>query len=204
MQPQEKHILDTWHLNAKPWIHAISNHEIESRNLVTNQAIVDAILSLQPHNIWDVGCGEGWLCRALEKNGIETFGTDAIPELIESASAKGGKYATATYHQIIDRSFKPPGVFEAIVFNFSLFGNEITGELLKEIRTHIFPGGHLVIQTLHPYIVCGNEPYKDGWREGSWKGFAETFSNPAPWYYRTLESWVTVLNSCGLQLQTIT
>ena len=79
MQPQEAQILDTWHQNAKPWIHAIANQEIESRNLITNQAIVDAILSLHPNTIWDANCGEGWLSRALHENGIDYFGTDAIP-----------------------------------------------------------------------------------------------------------------------------
>ncbi|MES2777155.1 MAG: methyltransferase domain-containing protein [Bacteroidota bacterium] len=203
MQPQEKHILDTWHQNAGPWIDAISNNEIESRNLVTNQAIVNAVTSLHPKNIWDIGCGEGWLCRAFQQAGIETFGTDAIPALIASASAKGGEYAAATYQQIIDHSFAPTKKFEAVVFNFSLFGNEMVETLLKEIHHHIFQHGYLVIQTLHPHSACGTGAYEDGWREGSWTGFSEAFSNPAPWYFRTMEGWVKLLHGCGFQLQSI-
>ena len=204
MQPQEKHILDTWHQNAKPWMDAIANNEIESRLLVTNQAIIDAVLSLKPLSVWDVGCGEGWLSRAFQQAGIKTFGTDAIPELVAAAAQKGGNYAVSSYQQIINKDFSPPNLFDAIVFNFSLFGNEMVSELLGSIRRYISAGGRLVIQTLHPHTACGNEPYTNGWRQGSWAGFSEAFCNPAPWYFRTLESWVALLNSCGFRLQSIT
>jgi 2-polyprenyl-3-methyl-5-hydroxy-6-metoxy-1,4-benzoquinol methylase len=203
MQQQEAQILDTWHQNAKPWIHAIDNHEIESRNLVTNQAIIEAVLTLHPNRIWDVGCGEGWLCRALQQNNIATFGTDAIPELIDAAITKGGSYAVATYQQIIDGSYLPTEKFEAVLFNFSLFGNEMVEDLFKATHDHILPSGHLIIQTLHPHTACGDAAYEDGWRAGSWTGFADTFCNPAPWYFRTLEGWAALLQNCGYQIKFI-
>ena len=36
-------IIDSWHKNAAPWTAAVRDNQIESRRLVTNQAIVDAI-----------------------------------------------------------------------------------------------------------------------------------------------------------------
>ena len=203
MQQQEAHILDTWQQNAKPWINAIANNEIESRALVTNAAIVNAVLSLHPKSVWDVGCGEGWLSRAIQQHGITTYGTDAIPELIAAADAKAGYYYTATYQQIIDGSFKPPQKFEAMVFNFSLFGNEIVTDLLQAMRRYLLPDGKLVIQTLHPYTACGIEAYQDGWRTGSWSGFSTDFCNPAPWYFRTLESWMYLLHQLGFRVQNL-
>ncbi|HVC18047.1 MAG TPA: class I SAM-dependent methyltransferase, partial [Rhodanobacter sp.] len=56
------------------------------------------------------------------------------------------------------------------------------------------------VQTLHPLMACGGQPYRDGWREGSWDGFEGSFSDPAPWYFRTLESWLGLFRSSGLQL----
>lgn len=56
-------------------------------------------------------------------------------------------------------------------------------------------------QTLHPLVACGELPYCDGWREGSWVGFDKAFSDPAPWYFRTLESWVRLLREHRLQLR---
>ncbi|HEY8683307.1 MAG TPA: class I SAM-dependent methyltransferase, partial [Rhodanobacter sp.] len=53
---------------------------------------------------------------------------------------------------------------------------------------------------LHPLTACGGQPYRDGWREGSWAGFTADFSDPAPWYFRTLESWVRLFSEHGLRL----
>jgi len=59
------------------------------------------------------------------------------------------------------------------------------------------------VQTLHPVIACGDLPYKDGWRAGSWAGFSDDFTDPAPWYFRTLETWVALIASSGLKLTQI-
>ncbi len=58
----------------------------------------------------------------------------------------------------------------------------------------------MIIQTPHPVIAGGDEPYVDGWREGSWAGCGDSFSRPAPWYFRTVESWVKLFLHSGLQV----
>jgi hypothetical protein len=60
--------------------------------------------------------------------------------------------------------------------------------------------GSFIVQTLHPLTACGDLPYQDGWREGSWYGFSAAFTDPAPWYFRTLESWIALFKSNGFQL----
>jgi hypothetical protein len=57
----EAKILDSWRKNAALWTRAIEAQEIESRRLVTNQAIIDAVTSNEPGSVLDIGCGEGWL-----------------------------------------------------------------------------------------------------------------------------------------------
>ena len=41
----DKSVLDSWNKNASAWITTIENDEIQSRKLVTNKAIFDAIFS---------------------------------------------------------------------------------------------------------------------------------------------------------------
>jgi hypothetical protein len=53
---------------------------------------------------------------------------------------------------------------------------------------------------LHPHIACGDAPYADGWRSGSWAGFGSEFTDPAPWYFRTVASWVRLFFDSGLTL----
>ena len=57
-----------------------------------------------------------------------------------------------------------------------------------------------MIQTLHPVVATGDERYIDGWRQGSWTGFSKDFSDPAPWYFRTIESWVKLITGVAFDL----
>ncbi len=50
----EQHILDSWHSNAAAWTNAIDQQSIESRRLITNKAIVDAIAEQKPSNVLDI------------------------------------------------------------------------------------------------------------------------------------------------------
>ena len=198
---EESQILRSWQTNAKAWIDAIAGNQIESRVLVTNQAILDEVLRMNPRTILDLGCGEGWLCGKLLQNAPDCriTGVDGIPELIQAAAIKypGIEFLTHTYQSIAGGSFEPPHRFGIIVINFALFGDELVVDLLKRIRGFIAPGGSLVIQTLHPHTACGDQPYVDGWRSGSWKGFSEDFTETAPWYFRTMGGWISLFTQTG-------
>lgn len=192
-------ILSAWQHNAAPWTLAVRNHEIASRRLVTNNAIIQAVLAAQPKTALDVGCGEGWLTRALAQRGVVTLGIDAIPLLIEAArmAAPDGDYLVTTYAELTTQVTER---VDAIVANFSLLGEESTEAVIQAVPGLLQPGGRFVVQTLHPVIACGAQPYRDGWRPGSWQGFNSTFSDPAPWYFRTLGSWVKLFENNGLRM----
>jgi len=48
-------ILDSWKKNVSPWARAIEEKQIESRRLVTDQTIVEAVSSIQTKTILDPG-----------------------------------------------------------------------------------------------------------------------------------------------------
>lgn len=199
----EQHILETWHQNAQPWIKAIEGGQIESRLLVTNHAILQTVLRLSPTHVWDIGCGEGWLCRNLAENGISCTGTDAVPELVKAAQDKGrGRFEVLPYDAITTETANSIGA-DLLLFNFSLFGAEEVEVLLQKLRPALPAAGRLVIQTLHPFTACGDAPYQSGWREGSWFGFSLDFVNPAPWYFRTLGDWMNMLVNAGFVLKEV-
>ena len=194
----EQHILECWHQNAAPWVDAIRDQEIASRVLATNHAIESAVLATQPETVIDVGCGEGWLVRAMAQRGIFARGVDAIPALVDAATRLGGEFAVASYDDIAQGRLAWKA--DTVSCNFALIGKESTAQLLRGVHGLLNPGGHFVVQTLHPVEACGSLPYEDGWRQGSWGGFNQRFENAAPWYFRTLESWRALFADCGLHM----
>jgi 2-polyprenyl-3-methyl-5-hydroxy-6-metoxy-1,4-benzoquinol methylase len=195
----DSQILDSWHANAAPWALAVRQGQIQSRLLATDQAIVEAVLSRSPRLVLDIGCGEGWLARALAAHGVRVVGVDAVPELIERAQqAGGGEFQLGSYEQIA--AGMTPARADLVVCNFALLGRDSVEGLIRSMPRLLGAHATLVIQTLHPVIACGELPYRDGWREGSWAGIGATFSAPAPWYFRTLQSWLRLFTQHGLRL----
>lgn len=195
----ESQILDAWQANADAWERAVRDGRIESRKLVTDRAIVEAVLSHAPRRVIDVGCGEGWLARRLASEGIEVIGVDVVPALVEAARSQGGgSFQVMSYAEIAAGALGERA--DVVVCNFSLLGESSVDRLLGAMPGLLEPGGVLVIQTLHPLAAASTEAYRDGWREGSWVGCGEGFGEPAPWYFRTLGSWLETFRAAGLRL----
>lgn len=199
MEPlSDARIVESWSKNAIAWTEAVRGGQILSRERVTNQAIIETVLDQAPGSVLDMGCGEGWLSRALAAKGIRVLGVDAIGALVERARGAGGEFRQLSYEAIADGALDAR--VDAVVCNFSLLGEASVEALLAALPGLLNPGGKVMVQTLHPVEACGDAPYTDGWRPGSWSGFSDAFSDPAPWYFRTLENWVALLNRCGLRL----
>ncbi|HEX7815365.1 class I SAM-dependent methyltransferase [Dyella sp.] len=194
----EQDILAVWHDNAAPWIAAIQERRIESRRLITDQAIIDAVLKTLPRRVLDVGCGEGWLARRLMQAGLEVTGVDAVAELVEAACEQGGHFRQLSYEQLAAGELGE--TFDVAVCNFSLLGKDSVDSLLKAMSAILCAQGVLIIQTLHPMMADLSQPYRDGWREGSWAGCGDGFGQAAPWYFRTLAGWQDSFVSADLRL----
>jgi 2-polyprenyl-3-methyl-5-hydroxy-6-metoxy-1,4-benzoquinol methylase len=199
----DEKILASWHGNATPWTTAVRERQIASRRLVTDRAIIEAVLSFAPASVLDIGCGEGWLTRALARKGIVVTGVDAVAELIGQArqidsDEAGADYQVMSYEQIASGAWQQAA--DVAVCNFSLLGKESVDGLFAAMHSLLHPAGHLLVQTPHPRVACGDGAYEDGWREGSWAGFSPDFRDPAPWYFRTMESWIRLFAQHGLRL----
>lgn len=192
----ENQILACWQQNASPWIDAIQHDAIASRRLVTNRAITECIVNLHPQSVLDIGCGEGWLTHTLCQHGIAATGVDATPSLIDFArTRREGTYHVLRYDQLTTVS--APARFDLAVCNFSLLGEESTEQVFSAVARLLKPSGFFVIQTLHPTSVDVAQLHEDGWRDGSWEGFSADFRNPAPWYFRTTATWLSLFTRHG-------
>jgi 2-polyprenyl-3-methyl-5-hydroxy-6-metoxy-1,4-benzoquinol methylase len=193
-------IAASWEENAGAWTAVVRAGAIPSRRAGTDAAILAAVRRSPGRRVLDVGCGEGWLVRALGERGVRSIGVDAVPALVERArEAGGGEFRVASYEEIAAGGLDVRA--DVVVANFALIGRESVEGLVRGVPRLLAPGGAFIVQTLHPLIATGDLPYADGWRAGSWAGFDASFSDPAPWYFRTMESWVRLLVESGFRLR---
>ncbi len=196
-------MLRSWDSNAGAWTDAVRERRIPSRRAGTDAAILAAVLRTKPPCVLDVGCGEGWLARALAAHGCRVVGIDASEALVASAQALGGgTFVAMTYEAIGARASALGGPFDVAVCNFSLLDAELA-PLLDALRGVLLPRGRLVIQTVHPWVANGGERYADGWREETFAGFGGGFTTAMPWYFRTLESWGVALGASRFTIERI-
>lgn len=193
----EQQIQQSWEANADAWIQAIEYNKIESRQIATDDAILQAVLGYGPRRVLDVGCGEGWLTRALASRGVEVVGVDGCAALVDRAGGRGGGcFRAIGYDEIIADPAILGQPYDGIVCNFSLLGEEI-GDLLRSLRKAIVSDGHLLIQTVHPFTACQEQPYIDGWKTETFDKFGGAFREPMPWYFRTVSSWFQQVSESG-------
>ncbi|WP_397453621.1 class I SAM-dependent methyltransferase [Pseudomonas sp. NA-150] len=198
MPARESALLQSWHYNAHSWIEAIRTGTLDSRLKVTDQAILLAVLGRQPERVLDLGCGEGWLLRALAERAIDAVGVDGDATLVEAARAAGSSQVhLASYEALVETKVDIGSDYNLICANFALLHRDII-PLLAAMNALLAPGGVLVIQTLHPWTAAAGD-YQDGWREETFAGFKGQWQ-PMPWYFRTVSSWFNALDMAGFRL----
>lgn len=197
----EQRLHATWETNADAWTNAVRAGRISSRR-TTDAAILDLVIALAPQRVLDVGCGEGWLTRALGTRGIAAVGVDGSAALIQQAQAAGGAtFHLLSYEAIIADPEQLHGSYDLIVCNFSLLGETLV-PLLSALRTALRVDGQLVVQTVHPWSARGDSHYyRDGWRTEHFASFGEDDWQPMPWYFRTLSSWIASCRQARLQVE---
>ena len=114
---------------------------------MTNTAIIHRILEHKPRSLLDIGCGEGWLSRAIAENNIDVLGIDIVPTFIEYANQKSkAQFDICSYENLPTYQFRQ--LFDCIVCNFSLLGKESTEIVIATSKNLLTETGRLIIQTL--------------------------------------------------------
>jgi SAM-dependent methyltransferase len=200
----ESRLRASWDTNASAWTAAVRGGAIPSRRAGTDAAVLRALAPLPPGRVLDVGCGEGWLARALARCGHRVVGVDASAPLVGHARAHGGgEFRVLAYDALAAApELAGPGPYDAVVCNFSLLGEDLA-PLLRALRGLLADSAPLVVQTVHPFTAGGEAPYRDGWREETFAGFGGSFGAPMPWYFRTVGGWLRLLAESGLRVDAL-
>jgi 2-polyprenyl-3-methyl-5-hydroxy-6-metoxy-1,4-benzoquinol methylase len=196
--PDEKEQLQrSWIANAPAWRDAVREHKIDSRRVATDAAIIDAVMSLAPETVLDLGCGEGWLARELSSRDVRVVGIDASRPLIDAATELGGgSFYAMSYEDVVAPDSPLQGPFDVVVANFSILEEEMRPILTAAARM-LKSDGAFVIQIVHPAFAVGDAAYISGWRTETFAAFDGDWPEPMPWYFRTLADWIRALSENG-------
>lgn len=197
-------ILPSWADNAANWVRVVRAGAIPSRRAGTDAAIVEAVVKAAPVRVLDIGCGEGWLLRAVqEKLVYRCVGVDGVADLIAAASAAdpNGSYAVFTYQEIADGALSAFDPFDAIVFNFALLDQDC-GPVLRAAGQALGRRGQVFVQTLHPGTAA------DGWRHETFEAFGQQDCGDKDWrampyYSRSRASWEALFDTAGLAVAAV-
>lgn len=205
MPEQINSIKSSWNENAKEWIALLNRQGIPSRK-ITNKAILSTALQYCCEGkVLDLGCGEGWLTRALGNHGIDLIGVDATLALIDSARLKSNHpFHQISYEEIVDGKKIDGAPFQSIICNYCLYKKEETAHLIKTLPTLLNDHGRIIIQTVHPFNLCkDNQPYQSRWIDNAWHGLDGNFTAPHAWYARSISDWISVFHQSSLVLEDI-
>ena len=198
---REQEVAQSWEANADAWTRVVRTGRIESRRLATDAALTEAILRSGARSLLDVGCGEGWLARALARHGLDVTGFDAVPALVDGArSLGGGAFKVLSYEEAARDPELLGGPFDAAACNFSLLG-EVVVPLLRARKRRLSDTGTLFVQTVHPLSAACDGSYEDGWRTETFTTFGDAAWQPMPWYFRTVGSWIGALSEAGFRVE---
>ncbi len=196
--PLRHRLRTSWQGNARSWQQTVRAGGIASRRQ-TDAAILKAVLEQKPRRVLDVGCGEGWLTRALATADprLRLWGLEGSGDLVHAARAADGRvrtrYRILSYEAVCAGQQPVPLPVDVVVFNFALLCDR-TAAVLTAFARYLAPGGVMLVQTLPPVR-------RTGWRVETFAGFGgpDDSWQTMPWYGLDALGWRRVLRQAGLR-----
>ena len=139
--------------------HLLSGDTYHAQVIVPNLA---RVLALAPGmRVLDLGCGEGFITRALQESGAELTGSDIAPELIALANAHPSKGST-TYHASPAQAltWAKDDYFDVVMCVLALQNMEDIVAVMREVARVLKRGGRFVFVLNHPVVRI---PKRSSW-----------------------------------------
>ncbi len=114
--------------------------------------------------ILDLGCGQGFFCRAFHEEGASVTGVDLGDELIEIAKSKSPSVIKFFAGNADDLSSFSDSSFDKVSIVLALQNMEKISEVLKEASRVLNPKGKLYLVLNHPAFRI---PKKSSWKTDS-------------------------------------
>jgi ubiquinone/menaquinone biosynthesis C-methylase UbiE len=123
------------------------------------------LLAAQPgERIIDIACGQGVLCRQLEKLSVETTGIDAAAPMIDAARQRGPAAIRYQVEDARDVKHLPAGHFHAAACLLAIQNMHPIAPVFAGVAHLLVSGGRFVVVMSHPCFRGAKESHW-GWDE---------------------------------------
>jgi ubiquinone/menaquinone biosynthesis C-methylase UbiE len=116
------------------------------------------------HNVIDIACGQGVLCRKLHALKVEVTGIDASEELINAARERSDSAIHYRVADARDLAFLPPDRFDSAACLLAIQNVHPIGPVFISVARVLKPLGRFVIAMMHP-AFRGSKETSWGWDE---------------------------------------
>ncbi|SKC71903.1 class I SAM-dependent methyltransferase [Krasilnikoviella flava] len=156
-------------------------------------------------DVWDLGCGHGWLAGILADAGARVTGVDGSVELIDAARRT---YPDVEFdvRDLATEVPVEPDAYDAVVCHMVLMDLPALDPVVAAVARGLRPGGRFIFTVLHPAFFH-QEPSPSG-SPPPWSRSVAGYLEPAEWwietfgghrhYHRPLEQYVDALFRHGL------
>ncbi|MFQ5819956.1 MAG: class I SAM-dependent methyltransferase [Candidatus Heimdallarchaeota archaeon] len=159
----EKGIADAWNEVAEGWFRNCGEFGDINREYVIDPVIFRLLGQIKGKCILDAGCGNGYLCRLLAKQGAKITGVDISSKAIELAQIKEKEAPLGISYYVgslSDLAMFSNQTFDVVISNLVLQDLQDLAGALGELYRVLREEGQLLISLLHP---CFTGPTVRGW-----------------------------------------
>jgi SAM-dependent methyltransferase len=159
-------------------------------------------------DVWDLGCGHGWLSGLLAAGGARVTGVDGSLELISTARRTYPEIRFEVRDLAVDIPVKRDS-YDAVVCHMVLMDLPALEPVVAAVARALRPGGRFVFTILHPAFFRQEPSGPDS--PSPWSRRVTGYLEPEEWwiesfgghrhYHRPLEQYVEALFRPGLLLR---
>lgn len=201
-----------WSTNAQFWVTIIRTKIDRYRTELTDRAVLDAAGNLANRDVLDVGCGEGYLVREVERRGARVQGVDLCPELVRAARDENDRLGLhAQFHEADMRTLPlRDNSVDLVLANHSI--NEVPDPeaAIIEMARVLRPGGRAILLMLHPCFFgwAPADDHQPGYRTRKGRKPYNVAGHKSPAdataYVATLSDYTTSLTGAGFVIEALT
>jgi ubiquinone/menaquinone biosynthesis C-methylase UbiE len=148
----------SWNLNADRWDAGYDQDGDRNRRYQSDEPMLALLGDVEGQRVLDVGCGNGYLCRKLARQGAKMTGVDLSDRFLEIARQREVQEPLGiTYHHasVAEMGFLPESHYHKAVSNYVLMDVRDYNGALEQVYRVLRPGGCFVIVISHPCFSSG-------------------------------------------------